>query len=129
MFRKNLLRAYVVLVGMPLLLLALVLQSGSHLPAGVSGRVPIASEANAAPAPLNLVKLVLQIAVIVGLWRLVWSSGKFTNRRLRTNIRMIEGNLWLYFLAVMAVAIAGKFGGSTLAARMAGVPWRDSASL
>jgi Kef-type K+ transport system membrane component KefB len=48
---------------------------------------------------------------------------------LRTNIGMVRGNSWLYFLVVMAVAIAGKFGGSMLAARMAGIPWRDAASL
>jgi Kef-type K+ transport system membrane component KefB len=48
---------------------------------------------------------------------------------LRTNIGTIRGNLWLYFLVVVAVAIAGKFGGSTLAARMAGVPWRDATAL
>jgi len=48
---------------------------------------------------------------------------------LRTNIGMVRGNLWLYFLVVMAVAIAGKFGGSMLAAHMAGIPWRDAASL
>jgi Kef-type K+ transport system membrane component KefB len=48
---------------------------------------------------------------------------------LRTNIGVIRGNLWLYLLAVMAVAIAGKFGGSTIAARMAGIPWRDAMSL
>jgi Kef-type K+ transport system membrane component KefB len=48
---------------------------------------------------------------------------------LRTNISMVRGSLWLYFLAVLAAAIAGKFGGSMLAARMAGIPWRDAASL
>jgi hypothetical protein len=29
-----------------------------------------------------------------------------------------EGHLWFYALLVLAVAIAGKFGGSTIAARM-----------
>jgi len=48
---------------------------------------------------------------------------------LRTNIGTMRGNVWFYFLVVLAVAIGGKFGGSTLAARMAGVPWRDAASL
>jgi Kef-type K+ transport system membrane component KefB len=48
---------------------------------------------------------------------------------LRTNIGAIKGILWLYFLVVMAVAIAGKFGGSMLAARMAGIPWRDATCL
>src|SRR4030095_8618731 len=35
----------------------------------------------------------------------------------------------LYTLLVIATAIAGKWGGSTLAARMAGVPWREATSL
>jgi Kef-type K+ transport system membrane component KefB len=37
--------------------------------------------------------------------------------------------MWLYVLLVIAVAVAGKFGGSTFAARMAGIPWRDATSL
>jgi Kef-type K+ transport system membrane component KefB len=48
---------------------------------------------------------------------------------LRTNIGAVRGSLWLYSLLVIAVAIFGKFGGSMLAARMAGLPWRDAASL
>jgi Kef-type K+ transport system membrane component KefB len=48
---------------------------------------------------------------------------------LRTNVGMVHGELWLYTLLVIATAIAGKFGGSTLAARMAGVPWRDATAL
>jgi Kef-type K+ transport system membrane component KefB len=48
---------------------------------------------------------------------------------LRTNISSVKGELWLYTLLVIAAAITGKFGGSMLAARMAGLPWRDSASL
>jgi Kef-type K+ transport system membrane component KefB len=48
---------------------------------------------------------------------------------LRINIGMVRGRFWIYALMVVAVAIAGKFGGSMLAARMAGVPWRDAVSL
>jgi Kef-type K+ transport system membrane component KefB len=48
---------------------------------------------------------------------------------LRTNIGMVTGRLWVYTLVVIAVAIAGKFGGSMLAARLAGVSWRDATSL
>jgi Kef-type K+ transport system membrane component KefB len=48
---------------------------------------------------------------------------------LRTNITMVHGGMWLFVLLVVAVAIAGKFGGSMFAARMAGIPWRDAASL
>ena len=48
---------------------------------------------------------------------------------LRTSVGLVKGHLWLYVLLVIAVAIAGKFGGSTVAARMAGIPWRDATSL
>ncbi len=48
---------------------------------------------------------------------------------LRTNILAVRGGLWMYALAVVAVAIAGKLGGSMFAARMAGIPWREAASL
>ena len=48
---------------------------------------------------------------------------------LRTTVRSVQGELWIYAALVVAVAIAGKFGGSTIAARMAGVPWRDATSL
>jgi Kef-type K+ transport system membrane component KefB len=48
---------------------------------------------------------------------------------LRTNVGMVHGELWLYTLLTIATAIAGKFGGSTLAARVAGVPWRDATAL
>ncbi len=42
---------------------------------------------------------------------------------------MLKGSLWIYAVLVILTAIAGKFGGSMLAARMAGTPWRESASL
>jgi K+:H+ antiporter len=53
----------------------------------------------------------------------------FAYSGLRTNITVVHGALWLFVLLVVAVAIAGKFGGSMFAARMAGIPWRDAASL
>jgi Kef-type K+ transport system membrane component KefB len=53
----------------------------------------------------------------------------FAYSGLRTNLASVTGRLWLYFLVILAVAIAGKFGGSMLAAGMAGVPWRDAAAL
>ena len=71
MFRTNIPAAYVLLVGLPLLLLLGVLQSGSSLPAPA----PIAAQQSApaipAPAPLNLIKLVTQIGVILVVSRLV----------------------------------------------------------
>jgi Kef-type K+ transport system membrane component KefB len=48
---------------------------------------------------------------------------------LRTSVGKVHGALWIYTLLVIAVAIAGKFGGSMFAARMAGVPWRDATAL
>jgi Kef-type K+ transport system membrane component KefB len=48
---------------------------------------------------------------------------------LRTRVGMVHGELWIYTLLVIATAIAGKFGGSTFAARMAGVSWRDATSI
>ena len=37
--------------------------------------------------------------------------------------------LWLYCLLIIATAIAGKFGGSTIAARLNGMPWREAAAI
>ena len=49
---------------------------------------------------------------------------------LRTQIGLLnDGHLWLVFALVIFVAIAGKFGGSTLSARFGGVSWKDSLSL
>lgn len=48
---------------------------------------------------------------------------------LRTSIRLVQGQLLIYTLLIIAVAIAGKFGGTMTAARMAGVPWRDATAL
>jgi Kef-type K+ transport system membrane component KefB len=49
---------------------------------------------------------------------------------MRTQIGLLEGmNSWLLCIAIIAVASAGKFGGSFLAARLSGSGWRDSVSL
>lgn len=48
---------------------------------------------------------------------------------LRTSVNMVHGELWIYTALVIATAIAGKLGGSMLAARMAGVSWREATSL
>jgi Kef-type K+ transport system membrane component KefB len=49
---------------------------------------------------------------------------------LRTEIGLLnEGHLWITFGWILLVALAGKFGGSALAARMVGQSWRDSLSL
>lgn len=54
----------------------------------------------------------------------------FANAGLRTSIGLISGQeMWIFFALIMLVAVAGKFGGSTLAARITGLNWRESAAL
>jgi Kef-type K+ transport system membrane component KefB len=49
---------------------------------------------------------------------------------LRTQIGLVQGlDAWLMCLLIIAVATAGKLGGATLAARLSGLDWRDSAAL
>jgi Kef-type K+ transport system membrane component KefB len=49
---------------------------------------------------------------------------------LRTSIGLVSGSqMWLYCGLIILVAIAGKFGGSTLAARVTGTPWREASTL
>jgi Kef-type K+ transport system membrane component KefB len=49
---------------------------------------------------------------------------------LRTNFGALSaGNLWGIFGLITAVAIAGKLGGATAAARLAGFGWRDAAAV
>ena len=43
---------------------------------------------------------------------------------LRTSIALVKGaEMWLICGAIIVLAIAGKFGGSMIAARCAGIPW------
>jgi len=48
---------------------------------------------------------------------------------LRTSVAMVTGGMWAYVALIIGIAVAGKFGGSMFAARMAGIRWRDAASL
>jgi Kef-type K+ transport system membrane component KefB len=49
---------------------------------------------------------------------------------LRTSIGLVHGTeMWFYCGLITAVAVAGKFGGSTLSARMTGMSWRESGAL
>jgi Kef-type K+ transport system membrane component KefB/nucleotide-binding universal stress UspA family protein len=49
---------------------------------------------------------------------------------LRTSIGLVSGGeMWMYFGLVLLVAVAGKFGGSTLAARATALPWREAGAL
>jgi Kef-type K+ transport system membrane component KefB len=53
----------------------------------------------------------------------------FAYSGLRTSINVVHGTLWVYTLLVIVVAVAGKFGGSMLAARMSGASWTDASAL
>jgi Kef-type K+ transport system membrane component KefB len=54
----------------------------------------------------------------------------FAYTGLRTRIGVGGGRaVWLYSAIVIVVAITGKLGGSMFAARLAGMPWREAASL
>lgn len=49
---------------------------------------------------------------------------------LRTQIALLnESYLWVTFGWILLVAVAGKFGGSALAAKMVGQSWKDSLSI
>ena len=49
---------------------------------------------------------------------------------LRTRIDLLTGtHMWGYTLAIIGVAILGKFTGATLTSRFAGSTWQDSARL
>ena len=51
----------------------------------------------------------------------------FAYSGLRTQIGLINSaDLWLLFVAVMAVAISGKFAGTALTARFTGQSWKNS---
>ena len=49
---------------------------------------------------------------------------------LRTSIGLVSGvEMWFYCGLIIFVAIAGKFGGSTIAARITGMPWHEAGAL
>jgi Kef-type K+ transport system membrane component KefB len=50
---------------------------------------------------------------------------------LRTDVGSLgsDGRLWLALAAVIGVSCASKFGATALAARLAGLPWKESASI
>jgi Kef-type K+ transport system membrane component KefB len=54
----------------------------------------------------------------------------FAYTGLRTNIGLVSSaDMILYGGLVLLVAVAGKFGGSTIAARVMGVPWREATAI
>lgn len=49
---------------------------------------------------------------------------------LRTSIGLLNGTqMWFFFGLILLVAVLGKFGGSSLAARVSGMNWRESGAL
>ena len=54
----------------------------------------------------------------------------FVYTGLRTNAGILNSSgLWISFLLILVCAVAGKFGGSTLVARVLGQNWKDSLSI
>lgn len=54
----------------------------------------------------------------------------FASAGLRTEIGLVQGaEMWGFFGLIMLVAVAGKFGGSTIAARIMGLTWRESGAI
>jgi len=49
---------------------------------------------------------------------------------LRTQVGVLDrADMWLYFAAVLAVAVVGKIGGTAIAARVTGKTWREGTAL
>lgn len=49
---------------------------------------------------------------------------------LRTQVGVLDrADMWLYFAAVLAVAVVGKIGGTAVAARVTGKTWREGTAL
>jgi Kef-type K+ transport system membrane component KefB len=49
---------------------------------------------------------------------------------LRASVGLVSGaEMWFYTAIIILVAITGKFGGSTIAARITGMPWREASTL
>lgn len=49
---------------------------------------------------------------------------------LRTQIGVLDSaDMWMYFAAVLAVAVVGKIGGTAIAARVTGKTWREGTAL
>ncbi|MCW5963557.1 MAG: cation:proton antiporter [Bryobacterales bacterium] len=54
----------------------------------------------------------------------------FAYTGLRTSIGLVRGpEMWLFCGLIILVAVAGKLGGSALAAKAAGLSWRDALGL
>jgi Kef-type K+ transport system membrane component KefB len=67
---------------------------------------------------------------IADIVRVMFLPAFFAFTGLRTEIGLIQSaEDWAWCAVIIAVATAGKFGGTTIAARLTGGAWRDSAAL
>lgn len=53
----------------------------------------------------------------------------FAYSGLRTEIGLVQGSDWMVCAAIVVTAVVGKLGGTAVAARSTGMPWRDSIAL
>jgi len=54
----------------------------------------------------------------------------FSFTGLRTSIGLVSGSqMWFYCALIITVAVAGKFGGATIAARVSGMSWPEASAL
>src|SRR5205814_8187687 len=54
----------------------------------------------------------------------------FAYTGLRTSIGLVNGGeMWFWTALILVAAVAGKLGGSMLAARATGLPWRESTAI
>lgn len=80
------------------------------------------------PANFNFRRVMMEKVEDVSIVLLLPLFFVFTG--LRTEIGLLnDGNLWLVCLAIVCTAVAGKFGGTAVAARMVGQSWKESLSL
>jgi Kef-type K+ transport system membrane component KefB len=67
---------------------------------------------------------------IADIVRVMFLPAFFAFTGLRTQVGLIaSASDWLLCLLIIIVATAGKFGGTAIAAKLTGVPWRTSAAL
>jgi Kef-type K+ transport system membrane component KefB len=54
----------------------------------------------------------------------------FAYSGLKTHLGLLNGaEMWMYFVAIVVVAVIGKLGGAAFAARSTGMTWRESTAL
>ncbi|MBG9378493.1 cation:proton antiporter [Panacibacter sp. DH6] len=80
------------------------------------------------PAEINFRQTIIDKIEDVSLVLLLPLFFVFTG--LRTQVGLLnDGDLWITFMWIVLVAVAGKFGGSMVAARVTGQTWKNSLSI